>query len=50
MAEALVWLLIVLSLPWAVFMAVKLGTYAFFRGRALYYHYEEEERINGKKS
>ena len=48
MVEALVWLLVVLSLPWVVFMAVKLGTYAFFRGRALYYH--EEEKINGKKS
>jgi len=47
MLEALMWLVFVLSLPWAVFMAVKLGTYAFFKGRALYYH--EEEKLNGKK-
>jgi len=47
MLEALMRLVFVLSLPWAVFMAVKLGTYAFFKGRALYYH--EEEKLNGKK-
>ena len=46
MAEALLWLLFMLSLPWVVYMAVKLGTYAFFRGRALFY---EEEKTNGKK-
>jgi len=36
------------SLLWVVFMGVKLGTYAFFKGRALFY--EEEEKANGKKS
>ena len=39
-------LLLVLSLPWVVFMVVKLGTYAFYKGRALFY---EEEKLNGKK-
>jgi len=39
-------LLCVISLPWVVLMAVKLGTYGFFKGRALFY---EEEKSNGKK-
>lgn len=46
MIEALLWLLFALSLPWVMFMAVKLGTYAFFKGRKLFY---EEEKTNGKK-
>ncbi len=48
MSEVLLLLLFVLSLPWVVFMGVKLGTIAFFKGRALFY--EEEEKANGKKS
>ena len=40
--------LFVFSLPWVVFMAVKLGTYAFFKGRALFY--KEEEKANDEKS
>ena len=41
-------LLIVLCSLWVLFTAVKLSTYAFFKGRALYY--KEEEKLNGKKS
>ncbi len=48
MVDLLVVLLFVLSLPWVVLMTVKLGTYAFFKGRAIFY--EEEEKANGKKS
>ena len=48
MVDVLVVLLCVFSLPWVVFMGVKLGTYAFFKGRAIFY--EEEEKANGKKS
>jgi len=47
MVEVLWFLLFVVSLPWIVFVSVKLGTYAFFKGRALFY---EEEKANGKKS
>ena len=46
MIDKLFWLLVVLILPWIVFMAVKLGTYAFFKGRSLY---EKEEKANGEK-
>lgn len=44
--QALLCLLVVLSLPWVVFMAMKLGTYAFFKGRALFQ--QEQEKSNGK--
>jgi len=48
MSEHVLWiLLILLGFPWLVYLSVKLGTYAFFRGRALFH--EHEERSNGKK-
>lgn len=48
MVEILLLLLFVLSLPWVVYLGVKLGTYAFFEGRALFH--KEEEKSNGKKT
>jgi len=47
MIEKIVWIvLFVLCFPWLVFVSVKLGTYAFFRGKNLF---EQEEKCNGEK-
>jgi len=45
MIDVLVTLLVLLLFPFVVFFSVKLGTYAFYRGRALF----EEENENGTK-
>lgn len=48
MIEKLVLIIIVMfCLPWTVYLSVKLGTYAYFRGRSLF-HSEERKKINGR--
>ena len=46
----LVWLMV--SLPAVVYFSVKLGTYAFFRGRQVFYMHNQEKRdgVNKKKA
>jgi len=41
----LIVLMILVALPYSVYISVKLGTYAFFRGRQLYH----EEMKDGEK-
>ena len=45
---ALIVLLIVAALPWVVYLSVKLGTYAFFKGRNLF-EVEHKELSDGEK-
>ena len=47
MTEALLVVFIVLiALPWCVYVSVKLGTYAFYRGKQLF---DQENQNHGEK-
>ena len=49
MAE-LFWILfwVMMVLPVVVYFSVKMGTYAFFRGRQSFYLHNQEKKDNGK--
>ena len=43
MSTLLVLLLVVCSLPFVTYVCIKLGTYAFFKGRQAYYEEKEND-------
>lgn len=36
--------LVLLVIPWVIYLSVKLGVFAFYRGRQLFEQYEETRR------